>query len=280
MDKRVSIEIIYRLCDITVDLLNSWFREICELFSPNLMCSKVMTNGKCRRYNRSKFFDNLPKELCSHFISVKLLDEKNSVVVFQNANTPELIYFSLIVDADLITTDLSQLVDKMMFNQGIVAYMCSAEDEFWQNAEEISYYDAKGKSKNEIKIKKRDFGVKEDIVDIEFNPGHYHMAQGIWFGCCYKMWFGKLYYQYIKKEKIATFNSCFENLEMGDEIIRITLYKDIWDYDKPQSRKIQWQFRNYVGIDEIAHLMAEIVCESDNPSIEILTGDYLNGGKK
>ena len=67
------------------------------------------------------------------------------------------------------------------------------------------------------------------------------------------MWFGKEYYQYISKEKLQSFTNCYENCELENEVTRITLYENMWDYAKTENREIQWDFRRSVGMDEVAH---------------------------
>lgn len=120
----------------------------------------------------------------------------------------------------------------------------------------------------------------EKIVDIEFNPGHSHRPNGIWFGSCWMMWYGKEYSKYIPMEVLANFKNCYENKIISNNCIRITLYENPWDYDKKENRDIQWDFRRSVGVDEVARaLESNDKYNTDiDAAIEIIEGIFEHGG--
>lgn len=108
-----------------------------------------------------------------------------------------------------------------------------------------------------LKFTTSKIGLPEKIVDVEYNPGHSHRYEGVWFGSCYQMWFGRPYYEFISKEKLQSFRNCHENMELENDAVRITLYEDIWDFDNPANRERQWDFRRSMGVDEVAHALLE-----------------------
>ena len=150
-----------------------------------------------------------------------------------------------------------------------------------QNEQFVHMYKWDGGRMSDVKTKYSKI-FNEKVIDTECNPGHNHYFEGIWFGSCYQMWFGRPYYQYIEKEKLKSFDNCYENVELDNEVIRIRLYENLWDYDKKASRKIQWDFRKSVGIDVVAHRLKEIEAKTPvtNAAIEMFMGNFPNGGTR
>lgn len=275
MDERILLKFICYSKDITLEMVKEWCLNASKCFTPERMMGLFISNRKHCKYNEKKFYDGLEKELSSGKISLRLSDNTNSFVIVQNAET---VIFSLIMDKSLALVDFDSMIDSFMLQCGIVALKCALEDDFWQNADNLLYYTSKNKSLDGIKTKIREIGLKEEIVDIEYNPGHNHRPKGIWFGSCHKMWFGKAYYQYIDREKFAQFNNCYENKELGNDVIRITLYENLWAYDKEENRKIQWDFRKKVGIDDVAHLLENMDRQINHGAeLEILTSNLPDG---
>lgn len=277
-DERILLKLICYSKDLTLEIVKNWYFNVSKCFTPVRMKGIYISNLKSCRYNEKKFYDGLEKELNSDRTSISLSDEKNRLSISKNAQAPGIVTLSLIIDKSLALVDFDGMIDSFMLQCGIVAFKCSLDDDFWQNADNLLYYTSKNKSLDGIKTKMREFGLKEEIVDVEYNPGHSHRPQGIWFGSCHKMWFGKVYYQYIDKEKLLKFDNCYENKELENDVIRITLYEDIWAYDKEENRKIQWDFRKKAGVDDVAHLL-EIMDRQKNhgAEIEILTTNLPNG---
>jgi hypothetical protein len=95
-------------------------------------------------------------------------------------------------------------------------------------------------------------------IDLESLPGHSHQTNGIndeglWFGACWQMYFSEIYYKYIPKPLFDAFTDCFENVVLENGVRKITLYQNPDDYDLPDSRRRQFEFRKQLGIDTIGH---------------------------
>ena len=88
--------------------------------------------------------------------------------------------------------------------------------------------------------------------------------------------------KYTDLQRIRKANGDYENKELDGEVIRITLYEDMWDYDNVHNREIQWDFRKSVGMDDVAHALENINSKEQNTdaAIEILTGNFPNGGTR
>ncbi|MBH5316490.1 hypothetical protein I6N90_01555 [Paenibacillus sp. GSMTC-2017] len=144
--------------------------------------------------------------------------------------------------------------DSFQRYDGIVGYAVSKEDQKWQNTTDIDAFMQANKTLDRVTFKPDDFGKDKEIIDIETLPGYNHFTrEGIWFGSAWKMWFGHKFFSYIPKEKLLTFTDGYSNLELSNGAISITLYDNIWAYNRPLNREIQWKFRKQVGIDEVAH---------------------------
>lgn len=148
--------------------------------------------------------------------------------------------------------DFDKLVDKLMLDRGMLAYKCSQEDIFWQNMQDISIYEFYHRSMKGLRIIKSPLKIHELIIDIEKNPGHSHNIRRVWFGAWHKMWFGEEYYQFVSKERLERYKNCYENKYLGNNVIRVTLFEDIWDFENKRNRKRQRKFRRYMKIDRVA----------------------------
>lgn len=276
----IQYNIIYSISNISVEIIQRWIDLVSKCFVPQSIISKVTSRGKFAKYNREKLFNNLAKELDNSIISIYLTNNNNRFSIVKNANESSLLITFDVPHNEIV--DWDKEIERCMVSEDIiVAYKCAGEDNYWQNTDSILSYQVEGRSLDDVKLTHRKFGLKEQIVDIEYNPGHEHRIHGIWFGSCYRMWFGKRYYQYIEKDKLKNYKNCYENIELENHVIRITLYKDIWEYNESQNREIQWDFRNSVEMDKVANALEKgLIHENTDPEIEITNGTFSNGGTK
>ncbi|MFS0556072.1 hypothetical protein [Brevibacillus sp. 179-C9.3 HS] len=153
-------------------------------------------------------------------------------------------------------------------------------DNFWQNNTHLDQYEKYNKITGNIKIKPQVILKNKQIVDIVCLPGHSHLVNDLWFGSNWRMWFGQKYFQYIPKDILLNFKDGYESIELSNGGVRVTLYDNFWEYDKPENREIQWSFRRHVGMDEVAHqlLNETIEIENPDPAIEVITDNLQDGG--
>lgn len=133
---------------------------------------------------------------------------------------------------------------------GLFAYIVSKEDSFWQNNESITLYKTYNKSLENIKIIPRPKFKNDFIVDTDQFPGTSKGYKGLRFVCCWMMWWGTEFYQFIDKERLETFTECDENMLLKDGGRRIKLYDNPFDYERDENRKRQWAFRNHIDLDQ------------------------------
>lgn len=178
-----------------------------------------------------------------------------------------------------IVDDVIQYVSNVMKEHcGIVSFMSSAEDNFWQNNMDVQYFTLKNKSLSNYKLIPKPMFPDKEIVDVEANPGHHHYTDGAWFGSSWTMWFGKEYFKFIPKEILTGFKNCYENIEFSEDLLRIKLYENIWDYELYENREKQCAFRKWTGIDEVAHTLIKQPKTVDDPAISIQTEDSCKYG--
>ena len=285
MEDRIVIKVIVDKEKINKQDVIEWF-TIIECFQPKDMRCKKLTKGKFRKYNKKKFYEALEQELVDADSSIKTCDDNNEIWVYKNHNNGKNMLFKCTLDNNTFKNNMRNIftmIDRFIIqNKAIFSYVGLLSDLFLQNNEDISEYELAGKSLKNARIKKSDIFEDEDIIDIEYNPGHYHIIMGMYFGSFWKMWFGEEYFQYVPKELLKSFKDCYENKQLSENSFRITLYEDPWDFDKEENRERQWSFRKHTGIDEVAERLEEAAknqpVDDGNTKIEIFEGEYEHGG--
>lgn len=286
MKDRITIDVIVNKEKVSKQDIMQWL-SFTNFFNPTDMRCRKLTKGKFRKYNKKKFYENLENELMETNNSIEICDgSNNNIWIYKNHNNGKNMLLSCLLEKNIFEKNMNSIyltIEQFIIqNKGILAYACLLSDLAWQNNESIDDYIRKGKSLKDVKIKKSDIFEDEDIIDIEYNPGHYHVINGMHFGSFWKMWFGEEYFQYVPKELLKNFKNCYENKQLSENSFRITLYEDPWDFDKKENRERQWSFRKHTSIDEVAERLEEAAknqpVDDGNTKIEIFEGEYEHGG--
>lgn len=286
MDEAASIRIILKSSKLSLinvlDLFN-----IFSCFKPSKMKGKKCTNGKSKKYNSKNFYEAIAKEIEKNDrVSLSISDDDNWIHLASGTYDQNIMWLDCCLTYDLFEEKKSSLlnaIDNIMRKyDGIAANICSLTDEYWQDNKDIDYYRIKGKSLEGIHTKKDPVFEDEIIVDTEYNPGHSHIINGIYFTSCWAMWFGDEFFKYIPKNVLINFRKSYETDEVENSIVRIMLYNDIWEYDKTSNRNIQWDFRKRVGIDEVCHFLIDNakMQNTTNTSIELCTENLEYNGSR
>jgi len=177
--------------------------------------------------------------------------------------------------------EIAQLVDTFMVqHQGVVAYACEANDNFYQNCSDYGMWEDSGLNMDSLVIEKDEAFKNRYRVNLESLPGHSHVVSGeLWFGSCWTMWFGPEYYRYIPQAELLSCEEVLANRKITDDVICVQLYEDVWEPERPEHRKIQRQFREQVGMDVVGHAWEKQGLEQvpKNPAIEILHVESSEG---
>jgi len=283
MESGINIRIIFNGDRVTIKNVESWFTQN-SFFVPREMRCKYLTKSNTRKFKYEQFFGNIKKELDGERVSISVVNDKNELSLNKGSHSDQIAWLTYRLTSEIYEENKDKIVsyvDDFMKNfGGITARICSLNDFFWQNNENLLFYSSKGKSLEGIHTKRSPIFPDDIIVDIEFNPGHDHIIDGICFTSCWTMWFGQEFFSYIPKSILKNYEGCYENKEISEGLIRIMLYENIWAYDEPDNRERQLQFRRQVGIDEVAHsyLKQRDRRVTDNPAIEINSGNFEHGG--
>ena len=248
-------EVCLRKRDVTAELMLRWVDVVSNLILPDSMCIKTVADNHFVNYDAEQLKEEIESEELQKDIYIKLYVADQHFTVREKKENDRVI-FSLDILKENYDQKLERMIEEVMCKgYGISASMCSSRDNFLQSIEDMNWYRYYGLSLENVKTTFSKVGLKEEIVDIEYNPGHHHLEEGIRFASDFYMWFGKDFYQYISKERLKAFSNCYENIELENDVIRIKLYEDMWEYDNSVNRKRQWDFRKSVGIDEVAHVL-------------------------
>lgn len=274
---RYGFECIYK--ENFMEQIQTWIRGIKQCFEPTEMSGLLFGNEFCN-YNEQDMYDRIQVNIAKRgMVDFSISQEENDFTVFAEDCSPgKVVNFYLYIDKEKMSFDFDALVDELMLDGGMLAYKCSREDIFWQDMEDISIYEFYGKSTKGLRTIKSPLGLNEMVIDIEQNPGHSHNVFRVWFGAWHKMWFGEDYYQFVPREKLEKYKNCYENKYLGNNVIRITLFEDIWDFENKKNRKRQLKFRKFMEIDKAAESYRKN--HKADPPVETIFEKGEHGGEK
>jgi hypothetical protein len=93
------------------------------------------------------------------------------------------------------------------------------------------------------------------------------------------MWFGEAVSFFLPKERLLRFSHASRAEEIGANAVFIELYRDIMDYDSPQSREAQGAFLYWIRCDAMEKFLMKV-----NPlkggAIEVDGTECVHGGTR
>lgn len=156
-----------------------------------------------------------------------------------------------------------------------------------RTAEEFYYYDCMDleniKKLHPEMTEIKTVGDKASLrADPEQFAAHTHEHEGIWFGCCYEMWFGRDYDKYIPLEKLKSFKECKLNETLDNDTVHIILYDAPDEFSTERSVERAWAFRKHTDCDCAAEFwekrVHELAREAGHFTYEIEEGNFPHGG--
>lgn len=210
------------------------------------------------------------------------LKNDTSIVNCKYASDNEVSSFAFTLPADIISQhdDVYVFLDRFFCDiDGVVGFACSSEDNMWQNNDQVELYQMRSKSIDGVAVQSAP-GSGRQVIDVEQFPGHSHYVNGLWFGSCWKMWFGSDYYHYVPREILAGYANCLSNTVIANEFRCITLYESPFKAELPENRFIQKTFRDAIGVDTISHALLgkAITSARDDAVLAIEEGNFSHGG--
>ncbi len=82
----------------------------------------------------------------------------------------------------------------------------------------------------------------------EYNAGYIFDNYGISFGSCWKMYYGKYFYDFIPKGKLLSFHDGYQNYE-EDGIVKTTLFENPFESSKTENMLVQKQYKKKMNFN-------------------------------
>lgn len=240
-----------------------------------------------KRLNKDTYFEYLEECLKEHnrgHYSVETMSSKTkfcsvSVWTYPSTDIAEVAYSITSQDQNLIP-QTEKIVNDFIKNHIIISASIRrwTEREF-NDSTDIDTATELHPELTEIKT----VGYKPCLnPDPEQFAAHTHDYHGIWFGCCYEMWFGRDYDKYIPTEKLKTFKECKLNETLYNDTIHIILYDSPDEFSTEKSVDRAWAFRKHTDCDRAAEVwekrVNELAHEAGHFTYEIEEGKFPHGG--
>jgi hypothetical protein len=178
------------------------------------------------------------------------LDENKRRLFFHNGPNKEkcqVIYWQV---------DSVQFLESAVFrklishNNFISAYCFNSDDDLIQNMTWLPVYEKRGIKPRATR--KNHLGQVE--VDIEKNPGKSYITAQTWLKSSWRIWFGKIFYSLVPKEKIQQFDKAWSIKELDNSVISVQLYENHEAFDDKNNRQIQMSFREWMDYPKLEEL--------------------------
>ena len=137
-----------------------------------------------------------------------------------------------------------------MIRNGIYAYIRPLDEYLYNNVERIEKRTFETDSEIE-KLPKRYNSEKEVIVDCNQFAGYDIHFKGLCLTLCWKMYYSSLYYQIIPKPIFLEVQQVHAVEEMANQVIKVTLFKNPFNWALPVNQKYQRLFRDQMGYDQL-----------------------------
>ena len=161
----------------------------------------------------------------------------------------------------------------------VAASLRTSEEYEWNDSWDIELHRKNHQELKEIRTIKSHH---DETIDFEQFSGHTHEIEGLWFGCTYKMWFGKDYDEYIPLQQIADFCDCESNICYENGTRYITMFKSPYDFSDPSCMQKAFKFREVTDCDAAYEHWKKIVTSIDyvqgQVNMEIEKGTFPHGG--
>lgn len=139
--------------------------------------------------------------------------------------------------------------DLMTWPGFVVAYALSEEDEFLQNEEDPDRYTSRRIKPQKSKIGRDEFGNK--VISITGNPGRKRVVRNMILRSCWRMWFGRPYFDLIPQDKLLGYKAANKSLMSDNGIYFMELYSDPFSASLAENRAKQAAFNQYIGIEKV-----------------------------
>lgn len=152
------------------------------------------------------------------------------------------------VNAKLIFDDYC---DKRMIRHGLYGYVRSYDEYLENNVAVIE--ERTFNTPEELKhLPKMYDKEKQVIVDCNQLAGYDVFYKGLCMTSCWKMYYSNVYFQLIPRQVFMEIQQVQSIVELSEQMIRIELYTDPFNWDHEVNLKYQRLFRDQIGFDQLA----------------------------
>ena len=243
-----------------------WIRDLHLYKNKQKIFFDVMSDPQLLKKHRS--FTAEPSRLGGHFTFLNYYPDTNIVTINGGIE---------IADIKDLSQILEPLTDYLTRNNILSASVRLADEYMFNDRIDLDNVRSKHPELKSVKT----IGTPP-YADPEQFPAHTHNIDGIWFGCCYEMWFGSDYDKYIPLEKLRSFNQCKLNETLENGTVHIVLYDSPDDFASEKSVANAWAFRKHTECDKEADFWEAQVRELSKglgqQVYEIEEGKFPHGG--
>lgn len=122
------------------------------------------------------------------------------------------------------------------------------------------------------------------MIDKRQFAGYTTEFDGVWFGCSYEMWFGKMYDRYIPLALLTSFADCEQNEILENGTVHIVMYDAPDMFKSEEALRRAWAFRTHTDYVSLAaewrRRQASAPERRGFANMEIEDGSFPHGGCK
>ena len=261
--------------------LYDFISVLLEYLTPNKIGANQYKSGHRYRYFPKRLQEAFEEEMSESNKRIRFVlegDDFNFLIRKERLDRNIRILLSLKKD---LSDELFEKIETFIVKEAMFASESDYNDELRQNSKTI--YTLKNGKVTENPKRGEIIGYSFEPITSDFKkyPGYRFKTFGYGIGAFYRMWFGQGAYEILDKNALRSF-SCYENVVLDNDVTRITLYKNISDYNKKANRNKQMEFRKALSIDEIADKLKreedEEIKRNADPEINIKEGNFEHGG--
>jgi len=253
------------------EVLNFMMRHL--HFMPVAISSPWSFSGGYHDFNREEALEKFRNNNDTTFTIADdfylYADEKNKIMYREDSY--KYVQYFIFDFQKLDNTWLKSLIEEAHSIGFFMGYLTDEIKSIWQSQEFLNHYTQTGRSFSHLNFKMHWHPilspiVKNEIIDIFYNPGHSIMTYNTWLMAAPEMWFSKDSWEYFNKEKIKSFKEAIEINEWQDDLLYVKLFDATADdYESKEILSLQSQFRELSEMNKIEKELEEI-CNKKNES--------------
>lgn len=193
---------------------------------------------------------------------IQMLTEKENVWIKVKAQGGEFqlhisklnLYERMILEGSIFLEHqkmIEDYCDTRMIRNGLYGYIRSLDEYMYNNVETIEKRNFETDSEI-AQLPKRYNRDKTVIVDCNQLAGYDVYFKGLCLTSCWKMYYSSLYHQFIPKPIFLEVQQVQSIEELDNQLIKISLFNDPFNWELPVNKKYQRLFRDQMGYDQLA----------------------------